>query len=123
MTMRNVLLSCFLLMTALAFAHHGLATFDVTTKVTVKGEVTDFHFVNPHCVVEFEVKDDKGQVKAWQGELGNPDRLTKKGWNAASLEAGDEVSVTGYRAKNGAALLWVTRIASPKAKELVLEGR
>ena len=122
--MRNTLLGCCLLMSAIAFAHHGLATFDVTTKVTIKGEVTDFHFVNPHCVVEFDVKDDKGQVQQWQVELGNPDRLTKKGWNAASLEAGDEVSVTGYRAKNGAKLLWATKIVSPKnGKELILEGR
>ena len=40
-----------------AIAHHGLAAFDRTTEITLEGTVTEFHFVNPHCIVDFEVKD------------------------------------------------------------------
>ena len=43
----------------LALAHHGLAAFDQTKKVNLVGTVTEFRFVNPHCVVEFEVKDER----------------------------------------------------------------
>ena len=72
----------FLAAGALAIAHHGLAEFDQTHSVTLKGTVTAFHFVNPHAVVEFEVKDDQGYVQTWQAEMTTPARL--KGWTATS---------------------------------------
>jgi hypothetical protein len=99
-----------------AIAHHGLAAFDQTNKVTVKGTVTAFRFVNPHVVVEFAVKDDAGHVQAWQAELTTPARL--KGWTATSLEPGVVVTVTGYRAKSGAAALWVTSLTASNGVEL-----
>jgi hypothetical protein len=106
----------FLAAGALAIAHHGLAAFDQANKVTLKGTVTAFHFLNPHCVVEFEVKDDKGHVQEWQAELTSPGHL--KGWTATSLEPGNVVTVTGYRAKSGASHLWVTNLSSSNGVEL-----
>jgi hypothetical protein len=106
----------FLAAGALAIAHHGLAAFDQTNKVTLKGTVTEFHFVNPHAVVEFEVKDDKGPVQKWHAELTSP--LHLKGWTATSLEAGNVVTITGYRAKSGAFYLWVTDLRSSNGVEL-----
>jgi Family of unknown function (DUF6152) len=106
----------FLAAGALAIAHHGLAAFDQTNKVTLKGTVTEFHFVNPHAVVEFEVKDEKGHVQKWQAELTSPVHL--KGWTATSLEAGNVVAITGYRAKSGASYLWVTDLRSSNGVEL-----
>jgi len=102
--------------TAVPAAHHGLAAFDRTTKVTLKGTVTDFHFVTPHVVVEFEVKDDTGRVQTWQAEMTTPKNL--KGWTATSLESGDVVTVTGYRAKSGALFLWVTELSSSNGMKL-----
>ena len=99
-----------------ANAHHGLAAFDLTNEVTLKGTVTEFHFVNPHCVVEFEVKDDEGQVHQWQAEMTSPVHL--KGWTATSLEPGNVVTVTGYRAKSGALYLRVTKLSSSNGVEL-----
>jgi len=106
----------FLAAGTLAIAHHGLAAFDQTNKVTFKGTVTEFHFVNPHSVVEFEVKDDKGHVQKWQAEMTSPVHL--KGWTATSLEPGNVVTVTGYRAKSGASYLWVTSLSSSNGVEL-----
>ena len=106
----------FLAAGTLAIAHHGLAAFDQTNTLTLEGTVTEFHFVNPHSVVEFEVKDDKGHVQEWQAELTSPVRL--KGWTATSLEPGNVVTVTGYRAKSGAAYLWVTNLSSSNGVEL-----
>jgi hypothetical protein len=102
--------------TAVPAAHHGLAAFDRTTKITLKGTVTDFHFVAPHAVVEFEVKDESGRVQSWQAELTTPKNL--KGWTATSLEAGDVVTVTGYPAKSGALFLWVTELSSSNGMKL-----
>lgn len=113
--LNNTLLA-FLATAALAIGHHGLAAFDQTIKINLKGTVTEFHFVNPHCVVEFDVKDDKGQVQKWQGEMTSPAHL--KGWTATSLEPGNIVTVTGYRAKSGATYMWITKLSSSNGTEL-----
>jgi hypothetical protein len=116
--MRTVLNGVVLFLAAgvLVAAHHGLAAFDQTTTVTLTGTVTAFRFVNPHVVVEFDVKDDKGGVQGWQAELTTPNRL--KGWTATSLEPGVMVTVTGYRAKSGAPSLWVTGLKASNGLEL-----
>lgn len=95
-----------------ARGHHGWAEFDEKAEITLEGTVTDFHFVNPHCVVEFDVKDEKGRIQKWQGEFSNPGVLSRKGWNAASLEAGDKLTITGHPARNGVLAVHVTRILS-----------
>ena len=105
-----------LLMTGRAQAHHGWAEFNGNAEVTVEATVTDFHYVNPHCVVEFEAKDEKGHTQKWQGEFSNPGVLSRKGWNAASLEAGDKLTITGHPARNGVHALHVTKIRSSKGE-------
>jgi hypothetical protein len=112
---RNVFLALFAA-AAVAIAHHGLAAFDTTTTINVKGTVTEFHFVNPHCVVEFDVKDEKGKTQKWQGEMTSPAHL--KGWTATSLEPGNVVTVSGYRAKSGAFYMWITKLSSSNGTEL-----
>jgi hypothetical protein len=112
----------FLLMPGSASGHHGWAAFDPKLTVTLKGTVAAFHFVNPHSVVEFDVKDDKDQGQKWQGELTSAIRLAPKGWTATSLEAGDEVTITGYRAQSGVRVMRITRILSSNGKELKLDS-
>jgi Family of unknown function (DUF6152) len=110
----------FLFVPALALAHHGFAEFDRTSPVTLAGTVTEFHFTNPHCVIDFEVKDDKGEIQKWQGELTSP--LHLKGWTATSLEPGNKVEVTGYPAKSGAHYVWITRLKSSNGIALKTNG-
>jgi hypothetical protein len=111
----------FLAMPRAADAHHGYAAFDTTATVTFQGTVTDFHFTNPHCVVEFDVTDDKGQVQNWKGELTSSAHLAPRGWTATSIEPGDQLAITGYRAKNGALSIWITKIKMPDGKELKID--
>lgn len=108
------------LLPGLANAHHGWAAFDPDSTVTLHGTVTDFHFTNPHCVVEFDVKDEKGQTQKWQGELTSLNRLARKGWTATSMEAGDDITVSGYPARNGVLVLRISKIAV-KGRELVVD--
>jgi uncharacterized protein DUF6152 len=105
---------------AVASAHHGLAQFDQTHKVTLKGTVTTFRFVNPHSIIEFDVKDEEGHAQGWQAELTSAVRL--KGWSATSLEPGDVVTVTGYRAKSGAPYVWVLNLTASNGLELKAPG-
>jgi hypothetical protein len=104
----------------LASGHHGWAAFDPDLTVTLQGTVTDFHFTNPHCVVEFDVKDENGQKQKWQGELTSLNRLARKGWTATTMESGDEIKVTGYRARNGVPVIRITKIAI-KGQELKVD--
>ncbi len=113
--LRNAIFAA-LAVSALALAHHGLAAFDTTKVIDVKGTVVEFHFVNPHCVVEFKVKDDKGVVHKWNGEMTSPAHL--HGWTATSLEAGNTVAASGYRAKSGAYYMWITKLKSSNGTEL-----
>ena len=116
------LLTPLLLFPGLAIGHHGWAEFDEKAEVTLEGTITDFHYVNPHCVVEFDVKDEKGRVQKWQGEFSNPGVLSRRGWNAASLEAGEKLTITGHPARNGVAALHVSKILSATG-EVKLELR
>jgi hypothetical protein len=100
----------FLAVTAgLVLAHHGQAGYNTTAPVTVKGTVVDFQFVNPHCIVSIDAKDEKGEMQKWQGELTSPNHLLRAGWSATSLKPGDQITITGFRAKSGANSLWITK--------------
>jgi hypothetical protein len=103
-------------------AHHGWSEFDTHREVTFEATVTDFHFVNPHCVVEFDVKDEKGQVHKWQGEFSNPSQLSRQGWTTASLEAGDKLTITGNPAKSDAPAIHVARIRMANGQEFKVDG-
>ena len=92
------------------FAHHGTASYDTSKTVTVKGTVTDFQFMNPHVLVFLDAKDDKGNVQKWQGELTSPNHLARNGWTKNSLKLGDEITLGGYPAKNGANSIWITKV-------------
>ncbi len=97
-----------------AMAHHGWAAFDNKTNVTLKGTVTAFHFVNPHSVVDFDVKGDDGKVVSWQGELTSSLHLKRRGWSAVSLEAGDEITVHGNPARSGVKTMRILKLESKK---------
>src|SRR5216684_4359810 len=94
-------------------AHHGAAAYDPDQVVTVTGTVTDFQFTNPHVLVYFEAKTDKGEADAWQGELTSPNRLGRVGWTKRTLKPGDSVTVTGMSAKNGKHSVWIQKITGP----------
>ena len=111
-----------LLLAASASAHHGYAAFDTSAKITLKGTVTDFYFVNPHCIIEFDVKDPNGQVQNWKAELTSPNHLASRGWSESTIQAGEEISITGYRAKNGAPSIWVTKIRRANGQELSINA-
>jgi hypothetical protein len=103
-----------------ARAHHGWAAFlsDPASEITLKGTVKEFHFVNPHSVVELEVKDEKGQVQVWEGELTSNTNLAQRGWNAASIEYKEQITITGFPARNGAHAMRITKIILSNGKEL-----
>ncbi len=85
------------------YAHHSFAAeFDANQRVTLKGTVTKMEWVNPHTWIHLDVKNQNGTVTQWMIEGGTPNTLVRRGFTKASLQPGTEVTIEGYRAKNGA---------------------
>lgn len=118
-----VCLAAFLIVSGVAFAHHGDAGYDTTKLVTVKGTVTDFEFVNPHVEIALDVKKDDGTVENWQGELNSPNILARSsGWKGSTLKPGDEIVLVGHRSKNGLRVLRVEKVSLSDGTELFPKG-
>lgn len=85
-----------------AVAHHSFsAEFDVNQPVQLRGEVIRMEFTNPHSYIYLKVTTDSGEVQEWAIEGGAPNALIRRGWNRNSLPAGTEVTVLGYRSRDG----------------------
>jgi uncharacterized protein YdeI (BOF family) len=109
-----------LVLSVSAFAHHGGAAYDMSNPLTVKGTVTEFQFINPHSLVFFDVKNDKGEVEHWQGELTAPNKLARAGWTKRSLNPGDKVTITGAVGKNNAHALTIRKLIGPDGQSMQL---
>jgi Family of unknown function (DUF6152) len=83
-------------------AHHGNAAYDEQHPITIKGNVTEFVWSNPHCQIYLDIKGEKGNVVSWSVESQSPGILRRNGWTRDSVKAGDHVAVTLVPAKSGA---------------------
>lgn len=99
-------------------AHHGVANYDSTKVVSVKGAVTEFHFINPHVLISLDVKNEKGETENWSGEAQSPAMLVRYGWNKDLLKAGMIVTASGYRTKDGTNFLRLTKVILPDGREM-----
>jgi hypothetical protein len=102
------------------FAHHGSAAYETNSSLTLRATVTEFRFINPHCQVFFDVKNDQGEVEHWQGELTAPNKLARAGWTKRSLNVGDQITVSGFAAKGGARSIWIRKLVGPDGQPLQL---
>ena len=107
-----------LMVAAPIFAHHGTSAYDTTKLTTVKGTVTDFQFNNPHVIISVETKDDKGKVETWTSEANSPNVLTRHGWDRDIIKKGDQITIIGYRPKNGAKTMRLQKVVLSNGQEL-----
>ena len=85
-----------------AAAHHSFAAeFDINQPIQLRGEVIRMVFTNPHSWIYLRVTTDSGEVQEWSIEGGAPNALIRRGWNRDSLPPGTEVTVLGYRSRDG----------------------
>ncbi len=99
-------------------AHHGTAAYETAKLTTVKGTATEFKFINPHVEITVEVKDDKGKTEQWLGEANSPNVLSRHGWSKEIIKPGDQITVIGYRAKNGSYTLRLQKVVLSNGQEL-----
>ena len=83
-------------------AHHSFAAeFDAKQPVLFKGVVTKMEWINPHVWIHMNVRTPNGKTEAWMVEGGAPTVLFRRGFSKTSLQAGTQIVVDGYRAKDG----------------------
>ena len=88
-------------------AHHSFAAeYDETKPIKLTGTVTKLEWMNPHAHFYVDVKDpDTGKVTNWEFELAALNALIRRGWTRNSLKPGDVITVDGFLAKDGSALV------------------
>ena len=117
-----------LVFTAGVLAHHGTGiSYDQSKQMTLNATVTEFRYANPHPQLSFDVKDDKGDVVHWIGELApNPAQLVREGWNKKRseglLKPGTRVTITLAPSKAGTPVGVVNRIVNDKGEPIVVTG-
>jgi Family of unknown function (DUF6152) len=83
-------------------AHHSFAAeFDAKQPVLFKGTVTKMEWINPHVWIHMNVTQPNGKTETWMVEGGAPTVLFRRGFSKTSLQAGTQIVVDGYRAKDG----------------------
>ena len=62
-TARDAALVLLLLSARAVWAHHSAAAYDLTKILTLEATVAEIRFSNPHVMLSFDVKNDKGEVQ------------------------------------------------------------
>jgi hypothetical protein len=86
--------------------------------LTVVGTVERVEWTNPHAYVYLLVKDDKGVTQEWAIEINSPNFLKHNGWTSTTVKAGDTITATGGRAKDGARSMRCTGVKLANGLEL-----
>ena len=68
---------------------------------------------NPHVMIHMTATEGNG-ARNWILEAASPPELTREGWSADTLKAGDQISVEAYKAK--------TEPTTASARVVVLRG-
>jgi len=85
-----------------AQAHHSFrAQYDSEKPIEVTGYVTKIDWMNPHVYFHIDVVNAQGKTESWAFEMGPPHMLEQRGWKRNSMAIGDELEVSGTRARDG----------------------
>jgi len=80
------------------FAHHGPSAYETSKPVTMKDAVvTKYSWINPHVLIYFDPKDDKGDVQHWTGEIRSQSAVSLLGWNRTTLNSGALLLLTYFK--------------------------
>src|SRR3954462_9602613 len=82
-------------------AHHGDAAYNPTPLILKGCVVTSYTWMNPHSLIKFDYKNEKGEVQHWTMEIGSPPSMALLGWGRTTLRPGDVITAYVYQAKSG----------------------
>ena len=115
-----ILVAASVLCGSTAHAHHSFgAEYDSQRPVTVTGVVTKVEWTNPHCHFYVDVADERGAVINWKFEGYGIGPLARNGWKRdVTMKAGDRVTVTGWRARDGGPWAHSREITLPNGEKM-----
>jgi hypothetical protein len=100
--------------TAAAQAHHSLAgVYDSSRKVTIRGVVSEFHFVNPHPYLIVDAAAGNDAAQRWRLELDNRYELADAGMTGTTFQPGDRIVASGSPARTQPQMLYVRDLERP----------
>ncbi len=79
-----------------AMAHHSFsATYHIDRQVSIKGEVVQFMFRNPHSFIQIMAPDKSGQMRRFAVEWAGGGALGRERVTSTTLKPGDKVEIMG----------------------------
>ena len=78
-------------------AHHGLAMYDTSRVVELKGKVVGFELMDPHSLLYVDVENADGSTTPWVIEGGTAHGIIGSGVTREMLASGPMVVVRAYR--------------------------
>ena len=97
-----------------AQAHHSIAgMYHRDQQVSLSGVIVEFRFVQPHAFLVLDADPDETGPQRWHLEMDNHRELVQVGVTAETFGPGDEVIVSGDRARNGQQRLYLRQLHRP----------
>ena len=115
-------LTC-LLTAGMAYAHHGVANFDLNKDLELTGVVTNIEFVNPHSWLYLSVPDTNGSVTAWRCEMRGATVLKRSGWTTEMFPAGMQITITGSPDRRDPATCYLGTVKFPDGSSINRYGQ
>jgi hypothetical protein len=102
------------------FAHHGRGqTYAMEEELTLRGQVTEVVWRNPHVLYYVDVEGADGKVVNWAFENGGVSQLAREGYHRNSLKAGQVITAIVHPARNGSPTSIVVRVILPDGTEMM----
>jgi Family of unknown function (DUF6152) len=96
-----VLLVAVMCCSSIVSPHHSFAIFDRDKLTTLSGTVREWKWVNPHTWLTVVVRKSDGTDEEWALVGSSPNMMSRWGWNAADIQAGDKLTVDIHPARDG----------------------
>jgi hypothetical protein len=104
-------------------AHHSFAAeYDDSKPIHVSGTVTKVEWQNPHIWFYVDVKGDDGKIINYAFSGGAPGQLMRRGIMKSSLTVGATVVVDGFKAKDGSANGFGSKVTFPDGRMVFTAG-
>lgn len=102
-------------------AHHGTAVvYDLTgPPMTIEGRVTAIVWRNPHVLISVDVRDETAKIVNWTLEHNNVHTLAQQGYNANTLQLGQQVTAVIHGSRSGAPKGLTVKIILANGKEIL----